>query len=145
MAVSGKTSAHYRSLLAAFNQASVGGGGQFSIKLMRTPKHLILRIEGQVAIPHSQALVDKVRPVLAAAKGPKELIVDLARCRHLASSAIGFIAFVAMEMAKRGGAVHLVNASPPVMSMLRVLGVEKTLRIADSVAAVTGEDVKLDG
>lgn len=136
MAEAGKASAHFRSLLAAFNEVSERGEGKFRIQLLLAGEHLVLRIEGQVSIPHSQSLVDKVRPILVAAKAPKHLVVDLAHCDHLASSAIGFIAFVAMEMAKRGGIVYLVKASPKTVSMLKILGVDQMMKQVDDIDSV---------
>lgn len=137
MSATGEGSTQYRSLIASFNEVSERGGGKFRIMLLRVNGCLVLRVEGAVMIGQSQALFDKVRPVLAKAK-PKVFAIDLSLCEHLSSPAIGFLALTAMEVTKQGGTVHLVRPTPKMMVMLKVLGIDKMAVMSDSVEAAVG-------
>ncbi|MEK7413688.1 MAG: STAS domain-containing protein [Planctomycetota bacterium] len=132
------SSAHYQALLTRFNQITEHGGGRFRISMMRVNRCLILRFEGEVAIFSSSDLLDRIRPVLNEAKG-QACVIDLSLCDFLASSAIGFIAVVSMEIGRTGGGVYLVRPNEKISRMLSILGIDKVVTVVESVEAVIGE------
>jgi anti-anti-sigma factor len=82
-------------------------------------------MRGEVTIDRVQVVE---REALAAlGEDGSRLVVDLAECKFLCSAGLGFLVKVSKVAHERGGAVALARAMPPLMRLLRAVGLEEVL------------------
>ena len=72
--------------------------------------------------------------------GPEglHLIVDLAQTTFICSGGLGMLVKISKRLHERGGALALAAAQPPVVRLLRVVGLEGVLPHFASVEAASG-------
>ena len=66
------------------------------------------------------------------------LIVDLARTTFICSGGLGMLVKISKRLHERGGALALARGQPPVVRLLRVVGLEGVLPHFASVEAASG-------
>jgi anti-anti-sigma factor len=131
------TTTDYEERLAQFNTSGGAVSKEFRLQLIHHNRFLILRIEGRVNHHSFQGLIGQAKQILHL-KPVEGLVVDLSLCEHVASAAIGFIAFMMMEVARTQGRICVVRANPAITKMFKVLGLDGVYETHDDVDAVIG-------
>ena len=92
----------------------------------------VLKLGGRIGVKQAKEL--RTRCSLIRSNGYKHIVLNLKEVSFIASSGIGALIVLSGEMRIKGGGVHLVAVSPPVLRVIKLLNVSGFLTIEQSEA-----------
>jgi anti-sigma B factor antagonist len=97
--------------------------------------HTVVDVAGEADVYTAQRLREYVADVVD--KGARRVVLDLSRLEFLDSATLGVVAGVHRRLYFAGGSFAVVCTQPRLMKVFSGSGLDRTLRIVDSVRAAT--------
>lgn len=97
--------------------------------------HIVVDVAGEADVYTAQRLREYVTDVVD--KGARSLVLDLSRLEFMDSGTLGVIVGVHRRLYFAGGSFAIVCSQPKLLKVFSGSGLDRTLRVVDSVRAAT--------
>jgi anti-anti-sigma factor len=101
------------------------------ITVLRRPRAVTLRLDGELDLSGQQSLATTLRQLLDTQDSPRLLVIDAAQLRFLDGSGAEPLVAAGRLLDGRGGECRIVNASASVRRVLRLVDADGHIRVAD--------------